>query len=255
MSGLLCAGDVYFDRFDDAGVSTGLIFFGNTTKFALKESVESKTRLSRGRDNYNTVLDSVQLPAPSAFSMTSDEFDGANVALALLGVSTAINIAPGSVLDEVVVARALGAYVPLLRGNVSSVVVTNTVGTTTYVAGTDYEVHARLGWIKPLTGGAITAAQSLKVDYSYAAETGVGVTGKTKTLIKGRLFLDGINLANQKKVHVIIPRTSLGPNADIDFKSGDFAGVEFVGSPELLTGSATTYGFNTDASHYVKYLD
>ena len=35
MSGILCAGDVYFDRLDDAGQSTGIVYLFDAKKFAI----------------------------------------------------------------------------------------------------------------------------------------------------------------------------------------------------------------------------
>ena len=85
MSGLLCAGDVYLDRLDANGNSTGLRKIGNATRFAINEPSERQQRTGRGRDNYGQVLDDVAIKQPSTIALTLDEVDKTNLAFALLG--------------------------------------------------------------------------------------------------------------------------------------------------------------------------
>jgi hypothetical protein len=70
-------------------------------------------------------------------------------------------------------AEAAPAAYPVARGTrvygVSSVVVKDSTDTTTYVEGTDYDVDYAMGKIRAKTGGNISAADDLVVDFSYAA--------------------------------------------------------------------------------------
>lgn len=73
-----------------------------------------------------------------------------------------------TITDEVV-AASLGNFVALgaQRLNPGTVVLTHTSGTPTYVEGTDYAIDYANGMMIALTGGTITNAQSLKIDYDY----------------------------------------------------------------------------------------
>lgn len=254
MSGLICEGDVYIDREDEDGNSTGLKLLGNTTKFEIKESVEKKQRVSRGKENYGTILDSDFLKQPSELSIACDEFDGQPLQFALLGDQEDVAVTGGTVTDEDCVVIH-DAFVELAHEEISSVSVTANGTGPTYTAGTDYEINADMGWLKALPGGAIADGATVDVSYVYATQTGIQILAGTDTLIKGKIVLDGRNRANGKRIKVTIPRTALGPNAAIDFKSGDFAGIELQGAPELVVGSKTANGASEDAAYYVKYLD
>lgn len=254
MSGLICEGDVYIDREDENGDSTGLKLLGNTTKFEIKESVEKKQRVSRAKANFGTVLDSDFLKNPSELAIGCDEFDGAPLEFALLGDQDDVAVTGGTVSNEDCVV-ILDAFVELAHEEISSVVVTANGTGPTYTEGTDYEVNADMGWLKALSGGAIADGATVDVDYVYASQSGIQISAGTSTLIKGKVVLDGRNRANGRRIKVTIPRTALGPNAAIDFKSGDFAGIELQGAPELVVGSKTANGASEDAAYYVKYLD
>lgn len=64
--------------------------------------------------------------------------------------------------------------ITLAHPHVSSVVIKNTAGTTTYILDTDYKiVDAATGTLERLTTGAITAGQAIKADYEYVDPTEV----------------------------------------------------------------------------------
>lgn len=240
MSGLLCAGDVYFNRLDASGNPLGLVALGNTSKFAIKESADQKIRTSRGRSTYGQALDVVFVKKPSEISIAGDEFDANGLAIALLGDVSTLTQSSGTATAEAVTAK-LGYWVPLAHGRVSSVVVKDATDATTYVAGTDYLVNAELGMIQALTGGTITDGATIHVSYSYAAITGSAISGSTQPTVKGALVLDGVNLATQKPVIVRVDQASLAPNKEVDFKSGDFAGLELVGILATLPNKTSPY--------------
>lgn len=78
------AGEVKFDRFDAAGLSTGLRHLGNTPKLELTPTVtviEKMSAMSGARGTYKRVITGTK--AEVAISM--DEFDPNNLALVLLG--------------------------------------------------------------------------------------------------------------------------------------------------------------------------
>lgn len=75
-----------------------------------------------------------------------------------------------SITDEAITGRH-DKWVRTAARKISSVVLTNAAGSTTYTLGTDYEVDAELGAIRTLSTGTTTDAQSLLVDYARAAMT------------------------------------------------------------------------------------
>jgi hypothetical protein len=76
-----------------------------------------------------------------------------------------------SVSDESVTVVALDTWYDLdyKRVRPGSVTVTNSGGDTTYVEGTDYVIDYGNGRVRALTGGSISAADVIKVDYTYDA--------------------------------------------------------------------------------------
>ncbi|MEN8196873.1 MAG: hypothetical protein ABFS30_10235 [Pseudomonadota bacterium] len=239
MSGFLGSGTLYFNRVV-SGVSQGWLALGNATKFAIKENSEKKERKLKKRGQYGQVGDSVFVKQPAELSINLDDIDAQNLALAFLGDVSAVSVTAGSVTDEAVTAD-LGFYVPLANREVSNVVVTNSAATVTYVAGTDYEVVAGAGMLKALSGGAITDAESLLVDYDYAAISGNKVLGGTNPTVKLALKLDGENFANSAPVLVDVWEAVLSPTSEVDFLADDFAAIELAGTLNTPTSKTSPY--------------
>lgn len=164
----------------------------------------------------------------------ADEFSVDNFNAILLGDSAGATDAAytsGSVTDEV---PAVGDIYKnriffTAKGNISSVVITNSAGAVTYVLDTDYSiVDAVSGAIKVLTAGAITNGQSLKVDYAYAAST----EQKIKVLanlnpIEGKARLVFKTAAGYPFTWVV-PKCNLKPDGDIALPSENWAVADFV---------------------------
>ena len=85
MAGILCSGNVYFDRQDSDGVSTGLVSVGNATSFQITEASTLKERTSKMVATYGQVLDSVAIKTPAKIAITLDELNKPNLALVCLG--------------------------------------------------------------------------------------------------------------------------------------------------------------------------
>lgn len=168
----------------------------------------------------------------ASISLSLTDFNGDNLALALLGAATAVN--SGAVVDEAVVAN-LGGLVPLLHVGASAHVVKNSAGTTTYVANTDYQVSG--AGIVILAGGTITDLQALKVSYTYPAQTDI------QTLLTSgqefRLLLDGINDAESGKAHVVeIYRWKPSPTTGLSLIGDKFGRLTLQG--EMLSDATKT---------------
>ena len=118
MSGFLGSGDLYMDRLADDGSSNGFILAGNSTQFAIEEETETKERISTGRDTYGQALDTASIKKPAKISITLDEINKENLAMALLG--EVADLSQGSGTDEVetVIAKA-GKFIQLAKSNLA----------------------------------------------------------------------------------------------------------------------------------------
>lgn len=207
-----------------AGAAAPRVEVGNCSalSFAVNENViELKDFTNTGGGTYNEVrrIDSVEL------SLTAHDLSSANLQRALFGSST--TTAAGAVVDETVTAY-VGGLIVLSRPVNTAVapVVTNSAATTTYVAGTDYEV--RKGGIYIPTGSAITDAQSIKVDY-----TGLGfdtVQALVNSAQEYEFYFEGLNEARSgKPVLIEAFRVKLGAAQNVSLIGEEFAALETSG--------------------------
>jgi len=240
--GFLGAGDLYIARYE-SGVWGDYAGPFEADKFEIKPNAEIKEQVSKGKSSYGQVIESVSLAQPADFTATLTEVNKETLAIALLGTSAALTQASGTVSNEAVTA-SLDKWVQLSKTAVSSVVVTNSAGTTTYVAGTDYVVNTRLGMIKALSTGAITAAQALLVDFSHASVAGTRISGGTSSEVRARFKFDGVNLADQLPCIVTVHEAVISAASALDFLSNDFAKVEMPG--RLKTPVGFTEPFTVD---------
>ena len=175
-------------------------------------------------------------------SMTLVDFDEENLALATFGASSAV--AAGAVTDE-----SHTAYVDgLVRfDNIpdpTTIVVTDGTGTTTYVEDTDYRVVG--AGIVPISGGAITDASTILVDYDKVA--GSVVQALVNSSQEYSLTLDGLNDAQSGKTVVVdLHRVKFSPASELGFITDEFGAIEVTG--EVLADSNIT---GTGLSQYMK---
>lgn len=233
--GFLGAGDLYMAR-QVAGVWEDYSGPYEATKVEIKPNVELKEQVSKGRSTYGQVIETVAIAQPSDLSIDLAEVNKESLAIALLGTTAALSQGSGTLTDEAISAK-LDKWVPLSKAALTgSQTVTHTSGTPTYVEGTDYLVNKQLGWIKAITGGAITENQALKVDTAYAAITGTEIKGSTQTQLRVRFKLDGKNFADDLPCIVTIHEAVIAADAAFDFLSDDFATVTMPGRMKTPTG-------------------
>lgn len=232
--GFLGAGDLYINRIV-GGVAQGWVGPYECSKFEIKPNVDLKEMKSKGKSTYGQVIESVALQQPADFTVELPEVNKESLTLALLGTTAAITQGSGTVTDEAVTAK-LDVWVPLTKAKVSSVVVTNSAADTTYVNGTDYIYNSELGWLKAITGGAITADQSLKVDFAYATIAGTQVKGATSADVRAKFKLDGKNQADGLPCIVTVQEGVIAADAAFDFLADDFNTVSLPGRMKTPTG-------------------
>ena len=137
----------------------------------------------------------------------------------------------------------LGEAVLLAHKNVSSVVVKDVTDTTTYVAGTDYNVISpALGLIETLVGGAIADDAVLHVSYAYAAQSGYQVSIGTNALIRVAILIDGENEEDGTEMTMEFDSVVLASSADINIISDpgtDYEELPFTLTFETLSGATS----------------
>ena len=233
--GFLGAGDLYMAR-QVAGVWEEYSGPYEATKVEIKPNVELKEQVSKGRSTYGQVIETVPIAQPSDLTIDLAEVNKESLAIALLGTTAALSQSSGTLTGEAIVAK-LDKWVPLSKAALTgSQTVAHTTGTPVYVEGVDYIVNEQLGWIKALTGGAITEGQSVEVTTTYAAITGTEIKGSTQTQLRVRFKLDGKNYADDLPCIVTIHEAVIAANSAFDFLSDDFATVTMPGRMKTPTG-------------------
>jgi hypothetical protein len=238
MSGIVCSGNVRVGYVDDLGVLTGgYIGILNVTKLQLTVPAPTLVqRISKQNSTFGQALDQVAFPKPMDIALDTDDVGDAEIlGWAVGGTSSGYTQASGTVTDEAVTA-SLDHWIPLANKSVSAVVVKNSAGTTTYVAGTDYILDAIAGFIQCLSTGTITAAEALKVTYTKAALTGNAISVGTRAEIQVRIEGDMVNLANNKSVHVIVPKAKLSPAGGLDLLGSTFLVASMTGNALVIAG-------------------
>ena len=254
MSGLICAGNVYLDLYS-SGVRTGFIGPINATKFAISPGkAESLDRISYMRDTFGQALDSVIFPGVSSLAIDTDDAGAEVLQYALLGTLSGISDSQGEVSTEAAVAR-LGKWVKLAKRNVSDVTVTDDDPNTpeSFTNPGDYLLDATAGMIFCNTTGDMVDGEGLVLAYKYGARSGSEIVAATQTEVRAYVRMDGKNLANQKKVEIIIPEAVLTPSGELDVAGKKFVSFSLSGSLVTRTGETGPFYYRelTDTAYTV----
>ena len=185
-------GPLMLSRRDSGGNPSGFVFVGDV------ESIEGQPNISRRNIKENV---SGQRNTAASFITEQDTAITINLKSAkpahlaeILQADLTAKVA-ASVTDEAVSA-SLDKFIQLAHVKVSNLVVSDSAGTTTYVAGTDYLAHGDEGFIEILGSGGIAEAQPLLVDYDYAAQKHLAANPANTELYAS---FPGINTTNGDK--------------------------------------------------------
>lgn len=227
-------GRVFFNPINTATDEyLGELYMGNCPSLGLSIETEKAEHYS-SETGLREKDASVVLEVKRTGSLTCDNMSGTNVALFLSGSTGTITQAGASVTDEVIdvipgryYQLGLGVSTPVGARKVSAVVVTNSAGTTTYVAGTDYLLDADRGRLQILATGAIVAGE-IKVDYTKAATTWEGIRSGAAGELLGALRIVSDNATGDQR-DFYMPRVSLVPSGEIPViaEGTDFAQMTF----------------------------
>lgn len=239
--GFLGAGKVKTSRWD-TGTQAWLPWQGpyESTKFEVKANSKTVEQTSRAAETYGQVIEAVALAQPSELSIELAQADREGMALAVLGTITTMTQAGSTATDEVVVAK-LNAWVQLAFQNLtaSSVVLTNSGATVTYVEGTDYEIDYTLGQVRALA--TITDNQSLKIDYAYGAIAGHKIQGGTNANLRVRVIFSGVNLADGTKCVVRCHEAVISSSSAFNFLDDKFNSIPLQGKLKIPSGQTAPF--------------
>jgi len=214
-------GVLYVANRNANGTPAGFVDIGNCSALMVNPSIDSFDH-QESRTGKNFTDKRIKRMVRAEVSMTLDSV--AKEALELYLFATNTQNASATITDEVVTA-VHNKIVKLSRMNVTAIsAVTNTAGTTTYVAGTDYEVvDLKQGLIRILSTGTITNGQQLHVDYTAGASETINPFAGTINKEVWLLFA-GLNRAEDNApVRVNIFKCNLDPANEWAFLNDQFA--------------------------------
>lgn len=233
MSGLICAGNVHVAVLNDDGSFAGFLDIKNTTKLAISPGEgEEKQRISKQRDSYGQVLDSIIIPGVPSVSLSFDEADTQTVSMALLGTLTTLSLASVTRTAVNLTVSQIGVWLELgdRYVNPTGFLLTEDAGGTTLVAGVDYLVDYTMGLVKFLESGSVSLNDTVEKTYTTRAITGSRIQGSRKNQIKARILLNGKNLADGGGIVIEVPQCTLKSASEFDPMSSDFVVTEVSGS-------------------------
>lgn len=245
--GFLGAGDLYIARYNTAtalfDLPTGPY---EATKFEITPKSTLKDLVSHGRTTYGQLIESVPVQDPTEFTIELPEVNKESILLALFGSPQVINQASGNAVAEVVANVVLDKWSALAFQNVAAagLIVKDVTNATTYVLGVDYLINYAMGWIKPLSTGAIVAASTIHVTYAYNARAGQRTLGGVNSQMRAKFYLHGQNLADNLPVIVSVHEAVMSASSAFDFLASDFNKIQMKG--RLKTPVGFTEPFTVD---------
>ena len=165
------------------------------------------------------VLDSRDDKQGMDATIKGNTFNQAVLEMIFFGTATANDGA--TVTDEPINAGDLDEWVDIgYPGATLDELADAATGLVIYVVDVDYEYNERLGWVKPLSTGSITAAEDLFADITKPS-TGYSIPLNTEGLKRVRLWLDGKNKFNQQDCTLILWSVAMTSDSEFDFLSTD----------------------------------
>ena len=218
------AGAVYFDRFDSAGLSTGLRHLGNVETLGITASVETIEKKS-SLDGARGTLKEVVIGSEAVLEILLSEYDSHNVALALFGTEALFNQASEpTVVDEDVnggLDLVLDRWYPVNRLNIT--VTDLKEGLNSLILDTDFEVNSEAGMVRIISGGAEIVV-AINWSGSVAAMlTERKVDAMSVGKIEGRLrFQSAADQAAGPRLIVDVWKTTINPDGAIQLINEEF---------------------------------
>ena len=247
-SGLLFSGALFIDRLDANGVKQGDVGPLNGTEVAIiNQAPDTKERISRMPDSFGQALDVVNLPKPQQVSVTIDSVPSNMLAMAVYGTTETLSDGAGTAVALSVVDINVGRWYEMGKRNIvaASVVI---AGKT---EGDDFEVNYVTGHVRALTAGTYVDGDDITGTFDHAAVTGSRIRGGNSVIIKARLRLSGINMADPegKRGELIVDEATLQSDENLDLSSGEYISAKFSGSMRTLPGKTQPFIFDHDLAY------
>lgn len=237
--GFIGEGTVYIRRLDRPEL--GSVLLGNATEFAVNFESEVKERISRMRENYGAVLDTVILPKTGELAITLDGFDEENLAMAFMGAMEKSKMSEQTVSDEIIDVD-LGRFLQLKHRYLKEDGITvKKESDDSPIDAEHYEIHHRLGMIKLKDTAGVGKGDKIKISYSTADWKAWVIQANADSQIKCELILDGRNRVSGDDVHVHIAKATLSANGGFNFFSDDFNELKLSGRPEVAEGNTAPF--------------
>lgn len=234
--GFLGAGDLYIRRLVN-GIYGPWQGKYECTKFEIKPNVELKEMVSKGRDTYGQVIESVAIPQPADLTVDLAEVNKESLAIAMLGTVAATTQASGSLVAESLKDVVLDGWIPLTKYNLTGpMTVTSDPAGTAFTEGEDYLIDRAMGWIKPLSTGDIVAASDILVSGAYGTASGNEIRGMTDPQLRVQFRLEGKNFVDNSPFTVLVYEAIIAADSAFDFLQDDFAAVSLPGRMKTPVG-------------------
>lgn len=240
--GFIGAGDVYLQAYLAGGTMGKMIDVGNTTKLVIAPKSDIKRQISKKRATYGNPLEQLALQQPAEISMTLETVNRANLRYAFMGEDAAYTQSSGSTTNEAFAAK-LDGWVQLAKEELSAVTIKK--GATVLVAGTDYELNARLGlvMIKSTNTKSVVEDDAMTADYTAAAFTGAAIRGNVQPLIRAFVLLDGLNKVDDSIGVLRVWEAVLTPTGEFDWFKDDFNTIDLGGTLSVPSGKTEPFRF------------
>ncbi len=182
-------------------------------------------------------LASVSLPKPMKATIKFAQLSQTLFAAAFFGTNTAYSQTAATGKTAVITAIE-DRFVELGVHMISNVVVKDSTEATTYTEGTDYTVNPRLGMIRAVPGGNISAGDELHVSYDQAEIAGTRMSAMTKSNVRIAVRLDGKNFADGRDFISEVYMMKLKPTSSFSLIGEEFVDVTFEGTLETPAGKS-----------------
>lgn len=234
--GFLGAGDLYIARFVN-GVAQPFQGPYECTKFEIKPNVDVREMVSKGRNTYGQVVESVTIPQPADLTVDLPEVNKESMAIALLGTVAAVSQTAGTLADQVVTVTALDTWIALSKSSFTAITAKTSLDAD-LLEGEDFIVDKQLGWVKVLStnNNGIIAGDTIKVSGAYAATTGDEIKGMTNTQLRAKFKLVGKNFVDDMPYVVTVHEAVIAADTAFDFLQDDFASVSLPGRMKTPSG-------------------
>lgn len=119
---------------------------------------------------------------------------------------------------------------------VSSVAAANSLAALT----TDFTEETTKGNVTVVASGSLDISKlvEVKVNYNYNKDAGSQIAIATDTVVKGRLVIKGVNLVDNKRVHIELREVTLSANSAIPIMGDDRLTVDFSGTAATPSGQS-----------------